>query len=607
MSTAPISSQHFSAPSQEKIHIQPPTEDWTVIRERWTDQAIREGDIPTLRRISALPGGFGGADIRQRAWSSLLHTHRLPENRQVTADDVVDTPDAAQIVQVAIAVQDDEVVDPDSDACEQDSAAGVSPARIPVSAHKDESQVKLDTNRSFVTYPKGIPAQLKLDLQADLQDLIVGVLRKYPALSYFQGYHDILSVLYLTFAPLQSACSPKSSSKSQRNEEKEGPWPVDEEEPRLDGDNKRLAMVDVAENEKVVVDSSLPYQSVSRDSPEWRELRRCAEAVSLHRVRDAMGSGMQGMMGLLRILKRILRAADPKLSQFSAKISPVPTLPFFALSWVLTLFSHDCDSLPPIQRMFDFLLARNPISAVYLAVAILIAKKPQMLRMAEDLGSEYHEDPSLLHPLFVRLPPLYPDTPSTPEPPNTGTVPGTKATTLDDDDPNPYEPIKLSDLFKLTDCLMDQYPWDGEIVKGKDILGKGSVVCSYDLEMGDETWSVENALALIDVEVVKPGVATMDNDEEEADETEPISRRPTRRSLSLRIPRHKLSTMLALGVVILGVGMAVYGVKAGGSEARWGRWWGMVIRGWVGRESKKAGEGWGTMIRFAIKSLGEIV
>lgn len=55
------------------------------------------------------------------------------------------------------------------------------------------------------------------------------------------------------------------------------------------------------------------------------------------------------------------------------RISPVPTLPFFALSWILTLFSHDVDTLGPVQRIFDYLIARNPISAVYLAVAVSLS------------------------------------------------------------------------------------------------------------------------------------------------------------------------------------------------------------------------------------------
>lgn len=80
-----------------------------------------------------------------------------------------------------------------------------------------------------------------------------------------------------------------------------------------------------------------------------------------------------------RLLQRLLKAADPELSKFSSTISPVPTLPFFALSWILCLFSHDIDSLEPIQRMFDYLLSRNPISAIYLAVAVSCAADLSLL------------------------------------------------------------------------------------------------------------------------------------------------------------------------------------------------------------------------------------
>lgn len=37
-----------------------------------------------------------------------------------------------------------------------------------------------------------------------------------------------------------------------------------------------------------------------RNSPEWALLHRCAEVVSVDRVRDAMGKGMEPMMGLLK-------------------------------------------------------------------------------------------------------------------------------------------------------------------------------------------------------------------------------------------------------------------------------------------------------------------
>nr|ODN88645.1 hypothetical protein L203_02658 [Cryptococcus depauperatus CBS 7841] len=401
---------------------------WQRGRTIRTRKATEDKDINELRKISALPGGFGGEQERRMAWGVLLGIERIEKDEEE------------------------------------------------YKVHKDEDQVRLDTNRSFVTYPKNVAADNKEKMQEDLQELIVGVLRKYPSLSYFQGYHDILSVFYLTFI---------SQGTSQK------------------------------------------------DSAEWSDLKRCAEAVSLNRVRDAMGSGMEGMMGLLCILKRVLKAADLELYSFSAKISPVPTLPFFALSWVLTLFSHDCDEVEPVQRMFDFLLARNPIFAVYLAAAILIAKKPQLFALAKQLGQEYRSDPSLLHPLFARLPPLYPDTPDSSDPP----LPTPTLSDLDDPSaPNPYAPIKLSELFALADSLSARYPWDGKLIKGRQVMGPGSVVTTYAAEL--QGWTAAQVLAYVDVNVVLPGATSME------DEPEPDS---------------SLQTVLTVGILLLGLGMAWYG------------------------------------------------
>lgn len=229
--------------------------------------------------------------------------------------------------------------------------------------HKDETQVKLDTDRSFVIYPKGISSENKLAMQEDLNDLIVDVLRKYPALSYFQGYHDILSVLYLTFIPAkQDIRRPSFSSLRRIRSRSKSGWstPTYVVEEKVTADEEKLEFKPLPDQEP----------GTKRDTQAWQDLRNCAESVSLNRVRDAMGSNLGGMMALLRILKRLLAHSDPELSHFSSLISPVPTLPFFALSWVLTLFSHDCDSLEPVQRMFDYLLARNPIAAVYLSTSV---------------------------------------------------------------------------------------------------------------------------------------------------------------------------------------------------------------------------------------------
>ncbi|KAI9725354.1 MAG: hypothetical protein M1828_003204 [Chrysothrix sp. TS-e1954] len=66
---------------------------------------------------------------------------------------------------------------------------------------KDEDQVKLDVDRSFVYYPRNETDKQLSKRQHDLQILIVSVLRRHPYLCYFQGYHDIAQVLLLVLGP----------------------------------------------------------------------------------------------------------------------------------------------------------------------------------------------------------------------------------------------------------------------------------------------------------------------------------------------------------------------------------------------------------------------
>lgn len=76
---------------------------------------------------------------------------------------------------------------------------------LDVEPHKDEDQVKLDIQRSFNNLPTNIhdsyttiSSKSEIDhLKKRLFHLIVRVLRKYPSLNYYQGYHDIASIVLL--------------------------------------------------------------------------------------------------------------------------------------------------------------------------------------------------------------------------------------------------------------------------------------------------------------------------------------------------------------------------------------------------------------------------
>jgi len=237
--------------------------------------------------------------------------------------------------------------------------------------------------------------------------------------------------------------------------------------------------------------------------------------------------------------------------------------------------------------MFDFLLSRNPISAIYLAVAILVAKKPQMLRLVEDLGQEAMDDPSVLHPLFARLPPLLADEPGEDIESIKAEQVDTNDVTREYDDKNPYEPIPLSTIFNITDDLLARYPWDGPIIRGNEILGEASSVITYERESEDH-WSLRKAESLVNGQVIQPGSDMLDEDEED-DQLPPVpTRRPRRSRLRLRMPKNKIGTIIAVGVVLVGVGVAVYGARSGGPRSDWASWWSAVVKDWVTRSHTSA-------------------
>jgi hypothetical protein len=66
------------------------------------------------------------------------------------------------------------------------------------SAHADEQQVLLDTNRSFNhCLPRKFTDAEVAELRNELQLLICCVLRRHPWLHYYQGYHDIAQLVLL--------------------------------------------------------------------------------------------------------------------------------------------------------------------------------------------------------------------------------------------------------------------------------------------------------------------------------------------------------------------------------------------------------------------------
>ncbi|RCI14101.1 hypothetical protein L249_8075 [Ophiocordyceps polyrhachis-furcata BCC 54312] len=63
--------------------------------------------------------------------------------------------------------------------------------------HRDEHQVQLDVDRSFIYYPHDQSEAELAQRKSELSAVIVQVLRRHPYLCYFQGFHDICQVFIL--------------------------------------------------------------------------------------------------------------------------------------------------------------------------------------------------------------------------------------------------------------------------------------------------------------------------------------------------------------------------------------------------------------------------
>jgi hypothetical protein len=65
------------------------------------------------------------------------------------------------------------------------------------SKYRDKRQIMLDVNRAFVHFPKGLKAKEKTIKQIELSHVILYSLKEHSYLHYYQGYHDICSLLLL--------------------------------------------------------------------------------------------------------------------------------------------------------------------------------------------------------------------------------------------------------------------------------------------------------------------------------------------------------------------------------------------------------------------------
>ncbi|CAO3654321.1 unnamed protein product [Mucor fragilis] len=116
-----------------------------------------------------------------------------------------------------------------------------------------------------------------------------------------------------------------------------------------------------------------------------------AENVALFFIRDAMLDSFDPVSKQLRLMSSLIEYEDPELTLFLEKAN---IMPYYALSWILTWFSHDFEAYEKVVRLFDLFISSQAIMPVYIASAITLLRRSEILKSEKDL----------VHSLITRIP-----------------------------------------------------------------------------------------------------------------------------------------------------------------------------------------------------------
>lgn len=216
--------------------------------------------------------------------------------------------------------------------------------------HKDEDQIRLDINRSFTilshwqsfhqqssqldSYTTIFSKTDVDELRKKLFSLIIKMLRKHPSLNYYQGYHDIASViLIICYENCPNSINPG-----------------------------------------IHIDEELAFSLL--------------EKLTIFHLRDFMIIDIQLSINHLKLIPTLLENIDSGLFNLIKQTSNsyissdglYYDYSFYqAISSIITLFSHDINNLNHLLTIWDFILGHNSIlTSIYIYTAFLLAKKEEI-------------------------------------------------------------------------------------------------------------------------------------------------------------------------------------------------------------------------------------
>lgn len=185
---------------------------------------------------------------------------------------------------------------------------------VDLKPHRDEDQLLLDINRSFSFH--SVPEGAQKDvLRSRLTAIIRILLRKYPMLHYYQGYHDIGEIIVNVF-------------------------------------------------------------------PHNDDLSKFLERFTLLYLRDYMLPTLDPSIDHLKMIPIVVAKQDLLLGQLLAKVEP-----FYALSAIITVFSHNVKDIDDVCLIWDLVLAKGSVwVSIYFYSAVLIEFRDSVFEQLQELS-----------------------------------------------------------------------------------------------------------------------------------------------------------------------------------------------------------------------------
>ncbi|XP_029022349.1 TBC1 domain family member 20 isoform X2 [Betta splendens] len=111
------------------------------------------------------------------------------------------------------------------------------------------------------------------------------------------------------------------------------------------------------------------------------------DTLSIYHLRDFMDPTMDSTKHILNYLMPILGKADAELHEFMIR-AEVGTI--FALSWLITWYSHVLSDFKHTLRLYDFFLASHPLMPIYLAATIVLHREKEVKQTECDMAMVHH-------------------------------------------------------------------------------------------------------------------------------------------------------------------------------------------------------------------------